>query len=405
MQITTSTSCTPIAPAMPGASVNGGAEPGAFAQILGAHQPAARSEAQPEAARDRGQDDDSKPTPPDDARRAQAARRAGPSTPSRDTRTARDVSGTDTATNPESPTPPTAKGGEEDEDTAVTSLAANGHAGPHSMPPEAWTAHGTAPGEGMSPLEPDAGESAPDTAALTALSAAAARADASRRHASPTTDPSEPATRTPRGVEGFEARAESFTSSELTAGSPRAEAATDVASADRRGHTLETFSLAGAAAIHGAPSHEPPPSSLTPTSVDIPTPATAPEFRQALGVQVSVLAREGVQHAELHLNPADMGPISVHIALEGSRAHVDFGADSSATRSLIESGLPELAAALREAGFTLSGGGVSQHARQQHGDLPPGPRAPGAPATSAPREAAPQRITVRVAQGAVDLYA
>jgi flagellar hook-length control protein FliK len=120
-------------------------------------------------------------------------------------------------------------------------------------------------------------------------------------------------------------------------------------------------------------------------------------------VQISVLARDGVQHAELHLHPADMGPIQVHIALEGSRAHVDFGVESSATRSLIESGLPELAAALRDAGFTLSGGGVSQHANRQPGDQPPSTRDHGT-ATPA-REAAPRRVTARLAQGAVDLYA
>src|SRR5205814_8829590 len=103
-----------------------------------------------------------------------------------------------------------------------------------------------------------------------------------------------------------------------------------------------------------------------PASIAMSTPATAPEFREALGVQVSVLARDGVQHAELHLNPADMGPISVQIALTGTQAQVDFGADSFATRQIIESGLPELAAALRDAGFTPAGGGGSQPPRGRH---------------------------------------
>lgn len=95
----------------------------------------------------------------------------------------------------------------------------------------------------------------------------------------------------------------------------------------------------------------------------LPTPAHAPEFAEALGVQVSLLASDGIQEAELHLNPAEMGPISVRIALDGQRAQVDFGVDSAATRAIVEAGLPELAAAMREAGLTLTGGGVSQHAR------------------------------------------
>ena len=117
------------------------------------------------------------------------------------------------------------------------------------------------------------------------------------------------------------------------------------------------------AASHASPRQDSVGATNAPASIAMSTPATAPEFREALGVQVSVLARDGVQHAELHLNPADMGPISVQIALTGTQAQVDFGADSFATRQIIESGLPELASALRDAGFTLAGGGVSQHSR------------------------------------------
>ncbi len=100
-------------------------------------------------------------------------------------------------------------------------------------------------------------------------------------------------------------------------------------------------------------------------SLSLPTPVNAPEFRDALGVQVSLLARDGVQTAELHLNPADMGPVSIQIVMDGSQARVDFGADVAATRAAIEASMPELASALLDAGFTLAGGGVSQHAKGQ----------------------------------------
>ena len=102
---------------------------------------------------------------------------------------------------------------------------------------------------------------------------------------------------------------------------------------------------------------------VAPSVVRLAAAVTEPEFAQALGVQISVLASAGVQRAELHLNPADMGPVSVQIILDGTQARVDFGADVAATRAAIEAGLPALAAALSDAGFTLSGGGVSQHSR------------------------------------------
>ncbi len=81
---------------------------------------------------------------------------------------------------------------------------------------------------------------------------------------------------------------------------------------------------------------------------------THPRFAQALGTQVSLLARDGVHEAPLQLNPAEMGPVSVQIVLDGTQARVEFGADMARTREVIERSLPELAAALRDAGLTLT---------------------------------------------------
>ncbi|MBL0727665.1 flagellar hook-length control protein FliK [Piscinibacter sp. HJYY11] len=146
-----------------------------------------------------------------------------------------------------------------------------------------------------------------------------------------------------------------------------------------------------------------------PASVQVPTPATSPEFPKELGVQVSVLAKDGIQQAELHLNPAEMGPISVQIAIDGTQAQVNFGADSATTRQIIESGLPELAASLREAGFTLSGGGVHSQARgrEQGGDGERGGDRSGTRAIGGSNETdvTPRRTVGRVSAGGVDLYA
>ena len=116
---------------------------------------------------------------------------------------------------------------------------------------------------------------------------------------------------------------------------------------------------AAASAVMSAPI--PGTEALAPAAVVITTPLDAPDFAQQLGLRLSVLAKDGVQTAELHLNPADMGPVSVQIVMDGTQARIDFGADMAATRQAIEAGLPELASALADAGFTLAGGGVSQH--------------------------------------------
>ncbi|MBC7483187.1 MAG: flagellar hook-length control protein FliK [Rhizobacter sp.] len=152
----------------------------------------------------------------------------------------------------------------------------------------------------------------------------------------------------------------------------------------------------------------------SPVAVAVPTPVNAPEFQQALGLQLSLLARDGVQHAELHLNPAGMGPVSVQIVMDGTQARVDFGADVAATREAIEAGLPALASAMHDAGFTLAGGGVSQQSRgrgdgSERGSEPgAGPRARrigGSGAADAAVAGAQRAVRRTVTVGGVDLYA
>ena len=147
-----------------------------------------------------------------------------------------------------------------------------------------------------------------------------------------------------------------------------------------------------------------------PTGVVIATSVDAPDFAQQLGLSLAVLTRDGVKHAELTLNPPDLGPVSVQIAVDGTQARVDFGADLAATRRVIEAGLPELAGALRDAGFTLAGGGVSDHAGSRGGRAPNGDGAAGGPRRfervadeGVTRLAVAARQAVR--RGGVDLFA
>jgi len=187
------------------------------------------------------------------------------------------------------------------------------------------------------------------------------------------------------------------------------------ASEEQRSATPITIDAHPSAAALGAAAFNPlagsTRESAVPLAVNLPTPLASPEFAQALGVQMSVLATDGVQHAELQLNPAEMGPVSVQIVIDGTRAHVDFGADLAATRQAIEAGLPELAGALRDAGFTLTGGGVSQHSGGRSGAQDPGRDTGGnarrdTDASSvAVAAAGTARLRRTVSAGGVDLYA
>ena len=173
-------------------------------------------------------------------------------------------------------------------------------------------------------------------------------------------------------------------------------------------NAADFLALMSSGSINAKPAGSSNASTLT---LSLPTPVNAPEFREALGVQVSLLARDGVHTAQLHLNPADMGPVSIQIAMDGTLARVDFGADMAATRTAIEASMPELASALLDAGFTLAGGGVSQHAKgQTQPDAESRPGATRRTVTMTPTHVASeagqstQRRVEHVA-GGVDLFA
>ena len=141
---------------------------------------------------------------------------------------------------------------------------------------------------------------------------------------------------------------------------------------------------------------------------DLAVPPGAREFAPALGAQLAVLVRDGIEHAQLRLNPAELGPIDVRITLDGTQAQVDFAAAHAGTRQALQEAVPVLAGALRESGLTLSGGGVFEQPREPRGEArPDGPRGAAA-ADAGARDSAPaSSVLPRLprARGVVDLYA
>ena len=157
-----------------------------------------------------------------------------------------------------------------------------------------------------------------------------------------------------------------------------------------------------------APPSPRPADAGTPLQAELHAELGSKDFAPALGSQLKVLVRDGVEHAQLRLNPAEMGPIEVRIRSDGSQAQVEFSAAQAPTRQALQEAVPALASALRDAGLTLSGGGVFEQARDPRGDAQPQARHgavpsgensidEGAPLTPAPR--------MPRARGAVDLYA
>ena len=99
------------------------------------------------------------------------------------------------------------------------------------------------------------------------------------------------------------------------------------------------------------------------TEARIDTPVDAPGFGEAVMQRVVHLARDGAQEIKLHLNPVEMGPIQIRIAIESGQARIEFGAAAEATRQALEQAMPALAQSLQADGLGLAAGsGVAPRA-------------------------------------------
>jgi len=86
---------------------------------------------------------------------------------------------------------------------------------------------------------------------------------------------------------------------------------------------------------------------------------------QALSERVVWMAKQGVQEAQIHLNPRNMGPIEIHVSVQKEQATVAFVAHHAVTRDALEAAMPRLRDMLQDSGLNLAQSEVSQHDRQR----------------------------------------
>jgi flagellar hook-length control protein FliK len=105
--------------------------------------------------------------------------------------------------------------------------------------------------------------------------------------------------------------------------------------------------------------------SLGSTILTIRAPVGSAAFADDVTTQVTGLAQAGVTQAQLQLNPADMGPVQVHITMQAGQASVWFGATHADTRAALEQSLPRLRELFAGAGMPLTDSGVFREPPQQ----------------------------------------
>jgi flagellar hook-length control protein FliK len=70
------------------------------------------------------------------------------------------------------------------------------------------------------------------------------------------------------------------------------------------------------------------------------------------------MANGNVRALEIRLNPAELGPLQVHIAMNDKHIEVTFNVSNALTREAIENSLPRLKDMLAEEGMSLAGASV-----------------------------------------------
>ena len=130
------------------------------------------------------------------------------------------------------------------------------------------------------------------------------------------------------------------------------------------------------------------------------------EFGQGVADRVSYMVDNNLNGAKLQVNPPQLGPIEVRIAVQGDHAQVWLTSHSAVTRDALESSSPKLREMLGSQGFGQVSVDISQRSFQERPSqaqtydwTPSAERGASAAQTSA---AAPLS---RISSGAVDAYA
>jgi len=102
------------------------------------------------------------------------------------------------------------------------------------------------------------------------------------------------------------------------------------------------------------------------SSTTLQAPLASEGWNQGLGQQLVNMHLRGDKSVDLHLHPADLGPISINLKVnEGSQAQVQFFSHNAQVRSAIEQALPQLRDVMADQGIALGQATVGDQ-RQQH---------------------------------------
>ncbi|WP_313371678.1 flagellar hook-length control protein FliK [Achromobacter animicus] len=107
---------------------------------------------------------------------------------------------------------------------------------------------------------------------------------------------------------------------------------------------------------------------IVPVVMQVATPVGATHWGTELGQQMVMMSnnvRQGMQTAELRLDPPDLGPLRVSLNLADGVATASFVSAHASVRQAIEVAIPQLQQALAQAGISLGQTSVGEQTAQQ----------------------------------------
>jgi len=137
---------------------------------------------------------------------------------------------------------------------------------------------------------------------------------------------------------------------------------------------------------------------------------SSPVFPAELVSELRFLLKGGLQHAELRMNPVELGPVQIELRLNDQVADIGFTAAHAATREGIAQSLPQLREMLSGQGLSLGHTSVGaqaqgqQQAQQERTRPDPSPSSTGCVVSNSSM-AVRVGDALRSARGVLDLYA
>lgn len=105
----------------------------------------------------------------------------------------------------------------------------------------------------------------------------------------------------------------------------------------------------------------PPTSTTNPTTLNLnlPMPMDISKWQASLNEQICLISRQGIQNAEIKLNPQELGSLHIKLAMIDDKIDLHMAVAHNMVKGVLESALPMLRTSLEQQGITLQHTNIS----------------------------------------------